>query len=180
MGARYLMRRQNMNSRYGSAVSADPTVPNAVVIRPPFDPVARPFHTLTDDQWEAAWETPLRHTIEALVAAHAAGATRVVVMVPTTAMSGGAQYAHVAAAAEAIRVLVKSTARQWGATGITVNAVAVSPVEFGIDVDTAGPTSIAPAALPHASSEALVAFLCSEAAADITGQTLVVDGGVWM
>ncbi|MFM7684973.1 MAG: SDR family oxidoreductase [Ilumatobacteraceae bacterium] len=161
-------------------MSADSTGPNAVVIRPPFDPVARPFHTLTDEQWETAWEHPLRHTIEALVTAHATGATRVVVLLPTTAMSGGAQYAHVAAAAEAIRVLVKSTARQWGAEGITVNAVAVDPIEFGIDTAAAGPTSIAPPALRHADARSMVSFLCSEASGDITGQTLVVDGGVWM
>lgn len=169
-----------MNSRYGAAVSAEPTVPNAVVIRPPFHSAPHPFHTLTDAEWEQAWEAPLRHTITALGAAHAAGASRVVVLLPTTAMSGGSQYAHVAAAAEAIRVLVKSTARQWGAEGITVNAVALAPTEFGVDPEVAGPTSIAPPALGSASADALVAFLCSEAAGDITGQTLVVDGGVWM
>ncbi|MEY4339807.1 MAG: hypothetical protein RLZ14_1657 [Actinomycetota bacterium] len=174
------MRRQKLNSGYGAAVSSDTTGPAAVVIRPPFDPQARAFHTLTDAEWEAAWEVPLRHTIEALAAAYAGGARRVVVLLPTTAMSGGAQYAHVAAAAEAIRVLVKSTARQWGADGITVNAVAVDPAEFGIDTEAAGPTSIAPPALAGASAEALVAFLCSDAAGDITGQTVVVDGGVWM
>lgn len=174
------MRRQKMNSGYGAAVSTEPTVPTAVVIRPLFDPVARPFHTLTDAQWEQAWEVPLRHAITALGEAHAAGARRVVVLLPTTAMSGGSQYAHVAAAAEAIRVLVKSTARQWGAEGITVNVVAVAPAEFGVDTEVAGPTSIAPPALGGASADALVAFLCSEAAGDITGQTLVVDGGVWM
>jgi len=174
------MRRQKTNSGYGAAVGSDATGPKAVVIRPPFDPVARPFHTLTDQQWDAAWEVTLRYTIESLAAAHASGVRRVVVLLPTTAMSGGAQYAHVAAAAEAIRVLVKSTARQWGADGITVNAVAVDPAEFGVDPVVAGPTSIAPPALGPASAEALVAFLCSEAAGDVTGQTVVVDGGVWM
>ena len=61
-----------------------------------------------------------------LQAALHGGVRRIVVVVPTTAMSGGSHYVHTAAAAEAIRVLVKSAARQWGERGVTVNAVAVA------------------------------------------------------
>ncbi len=58
-------------------------------------------------------------------------------MTPTTGMSGGDHYAATAATAEAVRVLVKSAARQWGADGVTVNAVAVGPHLFGIDTTVA-------------------------------------------
>ena len=150
------------------------------VLRPSFDAVARPFHTLTDDDWQTAWEDPLQRTISEMQDAFHRGVTRIVVVVPTTAMSGGASYAHTSAAAEAIRILVKSAARQWGSAGVTVNAVATGPTDFGIDPLIAGAVSIAPRALATSDASALISFLCSEASGDVTGQTIVVDGGEWM
>ncbi|HQV56783.1 MAG TPA: SDR family oxidoreductase [Ilumatobacteraceae bacterium] len=150
------------------------------VIRPRFDPVARPFHEITDEQFDAAFERPLQDTIAELQDAYRSGVKRMVVVVPTTAMSGGNRYAHTAAAAEAIRVLVKSAARQWGASGVTVNAIAVDPASVLDDVHVAGPVSIAPRALGSADPRALIEFLCSEAAGDVTGQTFNVDGGQLM
>ncbi len=159
--------------------SAD-TPPLSAVIRPSFDTIARPFDTITDEQWNDAWETPMRDTVAELQAAFRGGARRIVVIVPTTAMSGGLCHVHLAAPAEAVRVLVKSAARQWGRHGVTVNVVAVAPEDFDIDQSIAGPTSLAPPALSDRDPTALIEFLCSEAAGDVTGQTIVVDGGVWM
>lgn len=136
---------------------------------------------LTDADIESTWERPMQEVIAAMQAAHHDDARRIVVVVPTLAMSGGAQYAASAAVAEAARILVKSAARQWGASGITVNAVAVSPDEVAIDSAIAGPVSIAPRALADAVSPvAAVSWLCSAAAGDVTGQTIVCDGGLWM
>jgi 3-oxoacyl-[acyl-carrier protein] reductase len=155
-------------------------VGDGVVLRPRFDPVARPFDSLTDDDWTAAWEVPVQSTVRALQRAHREGVRRIVVVVPVLAMSGGAEYAHVAAPAEAIRVLVKSAARQWGADGITVNAVAVGSSTVVERPEVAGPVAIAPPALASSDPDALIAFLCSGASGDVTGQTIVVDGGEWM
>jgi 3-oxoacyl-[acyl-carrier protein] reductase len=154
---------------------------SGVVLRPILDRTARPFDSLTDDEFEAAWERPMRGTISAMQEAFRSGAKRIVVVIPTVAMSGGVGFAHVAAPAEALRVLVKSAARQWGAQGVTVNAVAVANDEFVDDPDAVGPTSIAPAALAGSSdARDVIEFLCSDGSGQMTGQTLTVDGGVWM
>jgi 3-oxoacyl-[acyl-carrier protein] reductase len=151
-----------------------------VVVRPQFDRRPRAFESLGDDDWERAFEQPVQATIEALAAAFDDGVKRIVVVVPTLGMSGGAHYSHVAAPAEAIRVLVKAVARSWGRDGVTINAVALGSHDFVDAPDIAGPQTLAPASLPTADPTAVIEFLCSEAAADVTGQTVVVDGGLLM
>lgn len=162
--------RERVTSDTRASVIVAPLVAEAV-------PVAR----ITDEQIDRLWEQPMRSVITELQRAHQEGSRRIVVVVPTTGMSGGSEYAAVSAAAEAMRVLVKSAARQWGKSGITVNTVALAPEVFGVDTATAGPVSIAPRALDgDVDPVATVSFLCSEGAAHVTGQTFVCDGGLWM
>lgn len=153
--------------------------PQATVIVPDLDPTPIAAVDLTDEDFDRGFEQPMRALVAALIEAHRAGSTRVVVVVPTTAMSGGADYLAAAAAAEAIRVTVKSAARQWGAVGMRVNAVAVHPGRFGIDTSRAGAVAIAPPALASADPVPAIGFMCSDVN-DATGTTLVVDGGEWM
>lgn len=150
-----------------------------VVVDVANEPIA--VSDLSDDDIEAEWERPMQSLIGELQAAFHRDARRIVVVVPTIGMSGGARHAVSAATAEAARILVKSAARQWGARGITVNAVAVGPDAFGLDASIAGPVSIAPRALADdVSPVAVVNWLCSAAAGDVTGQTVVCDGGLLM
>ena len=140
-----------------------------------------PIERLTDDEIDSCFEQPMQRLIASLQTAFHAGAKRIVVVVPTIGMSGGDRHAVHAAFAEAARVLVKSAARQWGANGVTVNAVALSPDEFDVDVAVSGPVSIAPRALSgDVDPTSLISWLCASAAGHVTGQTIVCDGGLWM
>lgn len=136
---------------------------------------------LTDAHIDEIFEQPMQSVIGALQEAHSTSCERIVVVVPTTGMSGGSCYAPQAALAESARILVKSAARQWGASGITVNAVAVEPHWFAIDSSVSGPVAIAPRSLSRdVSPIGIVNWLCSAASGDVTGQTIVCDGGLWM
>lgn len=140
-----------------------------------------PVEQLDDATIDAVFEQPMQKVIVGLQQAHAAGAERIVVIVPTIGMSGGSRHAVHAALAEAARITVKSAARQWGADGITVNAVALAPEEFGVDPALSGPVAIAPRAMTGAVDPSeLVSWLCGSASGDVTGQTIVCDGGLWM
>lgn len=155
------------------------------VVVPTIGCQAKPFTDLTDADFDAAWEQPMREAIVAFQGAHKAGHTRLIAIVPTIAMSGAPQLAHVAATAEAIRVMVKSAARQWGADGITVNCIAVAPEMFGIDTAAVGAVSIAPPALATKGTVVddlvpLIRLASSVDAHHLTGATLTADGGIWM
>ncbi len=159
--------------------------PDAVVFAPwdPAEVLPVPFAELTDADFDRAWQQTMDAAVAVCVAARrdfAGRGGRIVLTVPTTAMAGGAEYGHWAAAAEGVRVLAKSTARQWGSEGIAVNALAVAPPRVLADPAVAGPVSIATPARPDADPGPVLAFLCSAAAADLAGQTLTVDGGLWM
>ena len=154
---------------------------DVAVLVPPIRALARPFVELEDDEFAAVWEWPMQWAIAALQDAYREGVSSVLVVVPTTALTGGCQYAHVAAVSEGLRATAKSAARQWGVRGMTVNTVVVTPEVFGVDVEIAGPPSIAPAAISGAAPvvEAVVA-MATGAGRHVTGQTLVVDGGLVM
>jgi NAD(P)-dependent dehydrogenase (short-subunit alcohol dehydrogenase family) len=137
----------------------------------------RPFVDVTPAEWDRMWEGSMRAMIGSLQAVFPGmrdnGWGRVVVVTPTASMSGVAGLAPLCAVVEAQRVRAKSTARQWGAHGITVNCLAPGVPQ------SAG--ALAPPALAGpADVGGVLRFVASDAAADLTGATLCVDGGVWM
>jgi 3-oxoacyl-[acyl-carrier protein] reductase len=110
---------------------------------------------------------------------------RIINISSVVGLGGAAGQANYAASKAGLIGLTKSVAKELGSRGITCNAVAPGFIETDMTGDLpaefreyvtknapAGrlgtPTDVAPA----------VAFLASEEAAYITGQTLVVDGGL--
>jgi len=92
------------------------------------------------------------------------------------------------AAKAGLVVLVKTLAAQWGRYGIRANAVAAGTIETNmgggaIKEEASGWTRALFARLPirrtgkPADVASAILFLCSPAAAYITGETLLVDGG---
>ena len=103
--------------------------------------------------------------------------------------SGTVAQLHVSSAKAGVDALTRVLAVEWGQYGIRVNGIAPGPVADteGVKRLLVGETKerVSKAtplgrlgAIDDVSNAAL--FLCSEAAAFITGVTLVVDGGLWL
>ncbi len=141
---------------------------------------AAPLVALDEPAWDARGEALLRSALYAAQAARTRMAERggrIVFVVSTAGLVGGADHAAFAMATEGMRSLAKVAARQWGATGITVNTVAIA-----IEEGRAGPLAPALARSVDIRRDvgAVVAMLADEAGATITGVTIPVDGGVVM
>ena len=111
----------------------------------------------------------------------------IVLMSSIVGLTGNAGQAGYAAAKAGLLGLAKSVAKELGSRNVRVNAVAPGLIE------TAMTESLAEQARNHFLSmiplgragtpedvSGVVAFLCSDAARYITGQTIVVDGGFFM
>jgi NAD(P)-dependent dehydrogenase (short-subunit alcohol dehydrogenase family) len=151
----------------------------------------KPLEAITDADLDAGWEGSMQTLIWSLQMAFpalAASKGRVVVVLPTTAMSGGSHYSLAAATFEAQRVLMKAAARQWGPSGIRVNALAIAPESVLDDAELAEVHYLAPAALGEDRTDDQRAddllgaahFLIGTSSRGLTGQTLGVDGGRWL
>src|SRR6202035_81195 len=96
---------------------------------------------------------------------------------------------HVSAAKAGVDALTRNLAVEWGRYGIRVNGIAPGPIE-----DTEGMKRLVPEPVKDrlrkgiplgrfgriADIEKAAVFLCSDAAAFINGEVIVVDGGQWL
>jgi peroxisomal 2,4-dienoyl-CoA reductase len=107
----------------------------------------------------------------------------------TLAYLGTVGQAHAAAAKAGVDSLTRTLAAEWGRYGIRVNGVAPGPTDGTEGVRRLTSAASLDAAIRQCPLGRLttiddvanaVLFLCSPAAAFVTGVTLVVDGGLWM
>ncbi len=111
----------------------------------------------------------------------------IVLMTSIVGLTGNPGQAAYAASKAGLLGLCKSLAKELGSRNIRVNAVAPGLIETAMTEKMPGAArefSIKQAALGRAGKpedvSGVVAFLCSDAAGYVTGQTLVVDGGILM
>jgi len=141
------------------------------------------------DQWDDVIETNLRSvylcTKAALRGMLRARWGRVISLSSVSGIAGNPGQANYAAAKAGVIGFSKSVAREVGSRGITVNVVAPGFIEtdmtaaLGADVTEAAAERIALGRLGRPQEvAAAVGYLASDEAAYVTGQTLVVDGGL--
>lgn len=146
---------------------------------------------MKDEDWQAILDTNLG-SVYRMAKAVLRGMMkqrrgRIISIASVIGLTGNAGQANYAAAKAGIIGFSKSLAREVGSRGITVNVVAPGFIETDMTRDlpeAARAAMLADTALGRLGSPAdvaqAVAFLASPAAAYITGETLHVNGGLYM
>ena len=146
---------------------------------------------MKDDEWNGVIEANLsavfklcRTAIRAMLKARYG---RIINITSVVGASGNAGQANYAAAKAGLIGFTKSLAQEVAARGITVNAVAPGMIDTDMtralsDAQRAALLERIPAGRLGAAEEiaAAVAFLASDGAAYITGETLHINGGMYM
>jgi acetoacetyl-CoA reductase/3-oxoacyl-[acyl-carrier protein] reductase len=151
----------------------------------------KPFLELTDDDWERMLSVNLLGAVrcarQALPAMLERGFGRVVNVSSIGGQWGGVNQLHYAASKAALINFTRSLARLYSGGGVTANALAPGLVATEMsapELDTdAGRAKVAgiPAGRLGTVAEvgAAVAWLCSDEAGYVTGQTLNLNGGMY-
>lgn len=194
----------------GSAIPVKADVTDAAAVSTGFDEVESAFGAkvgalvvnaginrdgllmrMSDDQWAEVLTTNLTGAFNTLRRATPGMVRnrwgRIVTMSSVVAMGGSAGQVNYAATKAGLIGLTRSLARELGSRNVTANVVAPGPIQTAmIDALTeerrAEMTRLVPLGRLGTPEEvaATVAFLCSDAAAYISGAVIPVDGGMGM
>lgn len=145
-----------------------------------------PFEEIGEDEWDRVLAVNLKGPWQVTRACtpFLQEGSRVVNISSATVLSGSAQWAHYVASKAGVIGLTRVLARELGARGVTVNAVAPgftlteASTSLLADAETYGVDrgSIRRAIHPD-DIVGTVQYLASPAGGFVTGQTIVVDGG---
>jgi 3-oxoacyl-[acyl-carrier protein] reductase len=158
------------------ALIVDGEAPVDAVVHVVADPDGLAEHSVASmdvDEWNRRSDRVLHDAIRAAQDAYRRmrdRGGRLVFVVPSLGLTGAAGLAPVAAAAEGVRSMTKSAARQWGKHGITTACLARR---------LAGPV-VAISSLPDPTEDEVadtLALLLTEELRAATGTTIVLDGG---
>lgn len=150
-----------------------------------------PWEELTLEEWRRVLSINLDGTFLACRAVspamRAAGYGRIVNLASNVLLAGTRNFAHYVTSKGGILAFTRALARELGASGITVNAVApgltetVNAMETAHGDDDVMDAMVATQCVPRRGVPAdivpPVLFLCSEESRWVTGQLLVADGG---
>ena len=153
--------------------------------------VRKPALDVTPEDWDLILDTNLRggFFVAQAVARHmvAAGYGRIVNVGSVTAVAGYAGLAPYGASRGGVRQLTMSLADDWGPHGITVNCLApgwFKTAQNAVMYEDAEWVEYLTDKIPlrrpgrPEDLEGAVVFLASDASAYVTGQTLLIDGGI--
>jgi NAD(P)-dependent dehydrogenase (short-subunit alcohol dehydrogenase family) len=114
------------------------------------------------------------------------GGGRIVNMASGAGINGAENYAPYSMAKEAVRSLTRSSAREWGQYGITVNNLCPVSITEGLQLaidkgfDPVPDTPVPRYGSPEKDIAPIVLFLSSDDSQYITGYTLMADGGMFI
>ena len=146
------------------------------------------FLRMTDEEWSSVIDTNLNGVFKVTksVAKYMLKSRwgRIINMSSVSGIMGNAGQANYSASKAALEAFSKSLAKELGSRNITVNTIAPGYIQTDMtkDIDNTELIKRIPLGRVGDVSEvaSLVSFLASENANYITGQTLVVDGGLFM
>jgi NAD(P)-dependent dehydrogenase (short-subunit alcohol dehydrogenase family) len=165
----------------------DALVNNAQTFRP-----LAAIADVTEDDVDVFYTSGVKGTLWAMQAVYphmkAQGWGRIVNFASSMGITGGAGFAAYNASKEAIRALTRTAAREWGADGIVVNAIAPAAATHHGE---AGKQSegyrifiqncpMGRQGDPELDIAPIAWFLCSDASRYLTGHTFMADGGAFM
>lgn len=165
----------------------DGLINNAQTFRP-LAPVAE----VSEDDVDVFYRSGVKGTLWAMQAVYPhmkkQGWGRIVNFASSMGITGGSGFAAYNASKEAIRALTRTAAREWGAEGIVVNAIApASATHHGEAAKVSEGYRIfienCPMKRqgdPELDIGPIAWFLCSDACRYLTGHTFMADGGAFM